>query len=198
MKRGCEFGGYGTMKGTAYTRLQEFLNQFPLGFPRSGSGVEIEILKKLFTEKEAQRAVLLTPFPEEASQIASRTGMDEEVLKEELESMAKKGLIFRVRRGGKTFFNSAPFMIGLYEYSVKKLDRELAELYARYYEESYQREMGVSDIPGFRVFPVSEHIDPEITAFPYPALETEIRAAREISVAECVCRKEAGLTGEGC
>lgn len=186
------------MKGTAYTRLQEFLNQFPLGFPRSGSGVEIEILKKLFTEKEAQHATLLTPFPEEASQIASRTGMDEEPLREELESMARKGLIFRVRRGGKTFFNSAPFMIGLYEYSVKKIDRELAELYARYYEESYQKEMGESDVPGFRVFPVSEHIEPELTVFPYPALEAEIRAAREISVAECICRKEACLTGKGC
>jgi Na+-translocating ferredoxin:NAD+ oxidoreductase subunit B len=186
------------MQGDSYTKLREFLNQFPLGFPSSGSGIEIEILKKLFTEEEAELAVLLTPFPEEAEQIASRTGVNGEVFKEKLESMAKKGLIFRARRDGKTFFNSAPFMIGLYEYSVKNMDRELAELYARYYEKSYQEEMGASDVPGFRVFPVSESINPEITIFPYPALEIEIRAAREISVAECICRKEAGMTGKGC
>lgn len=186
------------MQGSPYIKLREFLNQFPLGFPSTASGVEVEILRRLFTEEEAELAVLLTPFPEEAGRIASRTGMDGEVLKQKLESMAKNGLIFRTHRGGKTLFNSAPFMIGLYEYSVKKMDRELAELFARYYEESYQEEMGASNVPGFRVFPISESIAPEITLFPYPALETEIKAAREISVAECVCRKEAGMVGKGC
>ena len=186
------------MQDNPFKKLRAFLDQFPLGFPSTDSGVEIEILRKLFTEEEAELAVLLTPFPEEISQIVTRAGVSEEMLTEKMEVMAKKGLIFRTRRGGKTFFNSAPFMIGLYEYSVKKIDHELANLYARYYEDAYQAEMGASNIPGFKVFPVAESIDPEIILYSYPTLEKQIKEARIISVAECICRKEAVMTGKGC
>lgn len=186
------------MKGNPFERLQTFLDQLPLGFPRTESGIEIEILKRLFTEEEAGIAMLLTPFPEDVEQIAARNGISGAGLGEKLEPMAKKGLFFRIRRDGKTYYNTAPFMIGLYEYSVQKMDRELAELYSRYYEKAYQAEMGASDVPGFRVIPVSESIDPEIRIYPYPALEMEIRSARKISVAECICRKEAGMIGKGC
>src|SRR5208337_1903204 len=106
----------------------EFLNQFPLGFPQTPSGVEIKILKRLFTEEEAETALLLTPFPEEVSKIAERGGLDATDLKMILESMSKRGLVFRIRRTGKTLYNAAPFMIGLYEYSVRKIDHELAAL----------------------------------------------------------------------
>ncbi len=64
--------------------------------------------------------MLLSPVPEEVSEIAKRTGLDEKELEQRLEAMSKKGLIFRIRREGKTLYNAAPFMIGLYEYSVKK------------------------------------------------------------------------------
>ena len=186
------------MQDNPFEKLRAFLDQFPLGFPSTDSGIEIEILKKLFTAEEAELAVLLTPFPEEISQIASRSGVSEKTLAEKMEAMAKKGLIFRTRREGKTLFNSAPFMIGLYEYSVKKIDHELAKLYTRYYEDAYQTEIGASDIPGFKVFPVAESIDPEIILYPYPTLEGQIKETRIISVAECICRKEATLMGKGC
>ncbi|MEX2725381.1 MAG: 4Fe-4S binding protein [Candidatus Freyarchaeota archaeon] len=186
------------MGDEAYYKLQEFLNQFPLGFPKTSSGVEIKILKRLFTEEEAKIAVLLTPIPEEASQIAQRSGMDPQFLEQKLEAMSKKGLIFRVRREGKTLYNSAPFMIGLYEYSVKKIDRELAKLFKEYYETAYQKEMGASNIPGFKVLPVEETIQVETVLYPYHKLKESIKQARKIAVTECICRKEARLTGEGC
>ncbi|MEM2136273.1 MAG: 4Fe-4S binding protein [Candidatus Jordarchaeaceae archaeon] len=186
------------MGDEAYYKLQEFLNQFPLGFPKTSSGVEIKILKRLFTEEEAKIAVLLTPIPEEASQIAQRSGMDPQFLEQKLEAMSKKGLIFRVRREGKTLYNSAPFMIGLYEYSVKKIDRELAMLFKEYYEAAYQKEMGASNIPGFKVLPVEETIQVETVLYPYHKLKESIKQARKIAVTECICRKEARLTGEGC
>ena len=99
-----------------YIKLREFLDQLPLGYPKTESGVELKILKKLFSEAEAELAVLLTPIPEEARQIAERNGIPLEGLEEKLESMSKKGLIFifRIRRQGKTLYNTAPFMIGLW------------------------------------------------------------------------------------
>ncbi len=111
------------MSSDPYRQLQEFLDRFPLGFPRTASGIEMEILKRLFTEEEAKIAVLLTPLPEEASQIAERTGRDEKEIEGRLDAMARKGLVFRIRREGKALYRAAPFMIGLYEYSVNKMDK---------------------------------------------------------------------------
>lgn len=186
------------MSDRPYIKLREFLDQFPLGFPQTPSGVEIKILKRLFTEQEAETALLLTPVPEEVSLIAERAGVDAGDLARQLESMSHKGLIFRIRRDGKTLYRAAPFMIGLYEYSVEKIDRELALLYKEYYETAYLTEMGASDVPGFKVVPIENTIAPNTVLLPFHKLKEDIRGARKISVADCVCRKEAHLTGEGC
>jgi len=115
-----------------------------------------------------------------------------------LESLANKGLIFRIRRGDKTLFNAVPFMIGLYEYSVQQMNTDLAELYQDYYEQAYQKEMAVSDVPGFKVIPIGHTVAEEIVLIPACMLEEQVRDARVISVAPCICRKEAALTGRDC
>jgi Pyruvate/2-oxoacid:ferredoxin oxidoreductase delta subunit len=180
------------MADSVYLKLREFLDQFPLGYPATGSGVEIRILERLFTEDEAQIAIQLSPLPEEASQIASRIGVDEARLEK------AKGLVFRVRREGKTYYNAVPFMIGLYEYSVNKVDKELAALFKEYYEAAYCDEMGASNVPGFKVIPVLDEVSAEVALFPSAMIREEIKAARKIAVAECLCRKEARLTGDAC
>jgi electron transport complex protein RnfB len=186
------------MDDLVFHRLREFLDRLPLGFPETPSGVEIKILKKLFTEEEAKAAVLLYPLPEEVELIASRAGLDMVELEKRLEDMSRKGLIYRARHGGKTYYNTAPFMIGLYEYSVEKMDGELASLYKEYYEAAYMEEMGASDVPGFKVLPIGEPVQVDLALFPLYNLVEQIREARVISVAECICRKEAHMTGEGC
>ncbi len=117
---------------------------------------------------------------------------------EKLEGMAMKGLIFRVRRENATLYNSAPLMIGLYEYSVNKIDKELAQLYRKYYDEVLMDEIGASDVPGFKVLPINEYVDIETVSIPYLKLVESVKTARKIAVAECICRKEAKLLGEGC
>ncbi len=186
------------MSNEAYFKLQEFLNQFPIGFPKTESGIEIKILKRLFTEEEARITVLLNPIPETAARIAKRANLDKEKTEKKLELMAKKGLIFRVRRKGRTYFNAAPFMIGIYEYSVKKIDKELAKLFKEYYDIAQLDEIGASDIPGFKVLPVEETVQSHTVLYPYQKLKESVRTASRIAVTECVCRKESQLNGEGC
>jgi len=186
------------MTDKPYLKLQEFLDQFPLGFPKTSSGVEIKILKKLFTEEEAELAVLMPLMPEPVESIAKQTDMDIEVLSEKLEKMSKKGLVFRIRREGKTLYRAVPFMIGLYEYAVNTIDKELAGYFHEYYDAAYMDEMGVSNIPGFRVMPISESVAADTAVFPLKRVEEEIRSARIISVADCVCRKESKLLDKAC
>lgn len=186
------------MPDTVYELLRNFLDQFPLGFPRTDSDLELSILKRLFTEDEARTVTCLTPFAEETSQIAARMKVTEEEMGKKLESLAGKGLIFRIRRGDRTLFNAVPFMIGLYEYSVRHMDSELAALYREYYEQAYQAEMAASDVPGFKVIPIGHTVEEEMSLIPSCMLEDLVRKARVISVAPCICRREAGLTGRGC
>lgn len=186
------------MTDERYLRLREFLDRFPLGFPRTGSGVEIKILKRLFTPDEAELAAKLSPLPEDTASIARRTGIDRGHLDKKLDSMSRRGLVFRVKRGENTLFRAVPFMIGLYEYSVKAMDRELAALYREYYDSAYRDEMGASGVPGFKVIPVAGAISAATALFPSASLRGQIMAARKISVADCICRKEARLTGAGC
>ena len=73
------------MSDKPYFKLREFLDQFPIGFPLTDSGVEIKILKRLFSAEEADITVQLTPLPEQASSIAVRTDLPEEQLEAKLE-----------------------------------------------------------------------------------------------------------------
>jgi DNA-binding MarR family transcriptional regulator len=89
------------MSADVYTRLREFMDKLPAGYPETPTGVEIKILKKLFTPDEAELTMKLNSEPEEVAAIAARIGMDEKELGAKLEEMAQKGLIYRVRSGDK-------------------------------------------------------------------------------------------------
>ncbi len=186
------------MTDDVYVQLRQFLDRFPLGFPQTASGVEMQILKRLYTPEEARITLHLSVQPEPAGAVAERSGQDSDYLADMLAAMAKKGLVFRIERQGQVLYSAVPFMIGLYEYSVKRIDKELAALFRQYYDEAYQEEMGLSHIPGFKVTPIQEHISAEMSLFPYHQVEADIQSARVIAVANCVCRTEARLLGHGC
>ena len=61
------------MPASIYNKLAAHLNNLPGGFPSTESGVEIRILKQLFTEEEAEFALYLTLIPEEPRVVAKRT-----------------------------------------------------------------------------------------------------------------------------
>ena len=86
------------MSDEIYRKLRDTLNQMPIGYPPTESGVEIKILKTMFSEREAEITLLLTPFPETTAEIAARAGLNEGELERQLALMSKKGLIFRIRR----------------------------------------------------------------------------------------------------
>ncbi|MFW9917852.1 MAG: hypothetical protein ACFFGZ_19805 [Candidatus Thorarchaeota archaeon] len=84
-----------------YEKLREHLDRLPVGFSKTESGVEIGILKKIFEPEEAEIAIHLQPEPETIEDFCQRTGISMERAEHMLEKMAKKGQIFRMRRGGK-------------------------------------------------------------------------------------------------
>jgi len=89
-------------------------------------------------------------------------------------------------------------MIGLYEYSVDKIDKDLAKKFKEYYDMAMVEELGASDVPGFKVLPIDELIEANTVLYPYHKLKESIKNASKIAVYDCLCRKESRLLGEGC
>jgi len=78
-----------------YEKLREQLDQYSCGFPKTESGVELEILKKLFSEDEAEMFLQMSLTIETPEEIAARTGRDPGAVAALLSQMAEKGLLFR-------------------------------------------------------------------------------------------------------
>ena len=183
-----------------YERLQKHLDRLPIGFPRSKSGVELEILHKLFTPEEAEIACALDVRPEKPESIAERLGMDPAKLKGKLMEMSKKGLVFRRRVNDEIMFSGAPFVVGIYEYQVKRMDKDLAVKKQRYLQEAFYQELhrGEGTSPFLRVIPLTRSIKADLGIQPYEEARQLVRNQEVISVTDCICRVKARLLGHPC
>jgi len=181
-----------------YERLAEHLDQLPAGFPKTDSGVERRILKRLFTPDEAQAATALTMMPETAEAIAARFGEDVSTLAPRLEAMSRKGLIFRATKGGRSLFMAAQFVVGIWEYHLNDLDKELIRDVNEYIP--YLMKQSWLNIPTkqLRVIPISQSVQAGMNVTPYEAAEAIIRQQSKIVVSPCICRREHAMVGKGC
>jgi len=60
------------MTDDVYRRLQKHIDDLPIAYPATPSGVEISILKRLFTPEEAEVALSLSAVPEPVEKIHRR------------------------------------------------------------------------------------------------------------------------------
>ncbi|MBU0987843.1 MAG: 4Fe-4S binding protein [Proteobacteria bacterium] len=181
-----------------YQKLAKHLDNLPGGFPKTDTGVEIRILKRLFTPFEAEVAMGLSMMPESASDIAARLDMDAPALAQILESMSQKGLIFSMIKHGQNLFMAAQFIIGIWEYHVNDLDEELIKDVNEYIPHVMQHTWMKQKTKQLRVIPVSKSIAAEMNIMPYEQAENIIQKQSKIVVAPCICRKEHAMLGKGC
>jgi len=185
------------MSANLYDDLREQLDQYSVGFPATESGVEIQILKKLFTEEEDEMYLNLSMMLETPLEVAKRINRDCGEVSDLLERMFEKGQIFRVKKGEVRKYGAAPFVVGSYEHQVKSMDREFAELFERYFVEAFGRH-GLSQSAPMRTVPVNKSINHLWQVQPYEDLKQIIKTKEQISVANCVCRVQQGLIDKGC
>jgi H+/Na+-translocating ferredoxin:NAD+ oxidoreductase subunit B len=181
-----------------YRKLARHLDDMPGGFPSTESGVELRILRRLFTPEEADLTMKLTLLPEEAAHVAKRIRLPEEETARRLEEMAKKGLIYRIQgKEGPPRYLTWQFVIGIWEFHVNSLDRGLVEDMAEYIPRLLDVEVW-KKAPQLRTIPVAQSIPVEHQVMSYENAEALVRSQRKILVAPCICRREKKLAGEGC
>jgi len=180
-----------------YKKLAIHLDNTPSGFPETESGVELKILKQLFTPQEAELALCLVLMPEPVEAIAKRAQKDTKEIEPMLIEMGKKGLIIHINKNGTNTFMLLHFVVGIWEYQVNRLTKELIKDFNEYVPHLVKSQYK-NKTQQLRVVPVAKSVNTELNIMDYEQVENIIKSQSKILVAPCICRKEHTIMGEGC
>lgn len=180
-----------------YQQLARKLDEMPNGYPATESGVELKILRKIFTSDEAEFWLKLKLIPETAEAIAERLVAPLGEIQARLDNMALKGEIASAKMFGAQVYMQAPFVIGIFEFQLNRMDKEFADMV-----EEYAPAL-MSHVGGFapsltRVVPVNAAIDAEHQVHRYEDVRLMLEKAKSFQLQDCICRKEAALQGHQC
>jgi ferredoxin len=176
-----------------YRNLQQHLDKFAVGFPATESGSEIRVLKHFFTPEEAKLAARLSDKFESVESIYERVKdlvKSSDELKVLLDQLVSKGSIhYKIRKGEKLYAN-AYLAVGMYEYQVNRLTKELLDDLSQYLEEAFGLEMFGYGITQFRTVPVEASVTPEHHLPTYDELIKIIENIEgPIVLMNCICRQ---------
>lgn len=183
------------MSVDAYEKLAHALDLLPEGFPRTASGVELQILKKIFSPEEALVASNMTCTSETADAIAERSNLSQEEIETRLTVMVDKGIIWgSTKRAGVKRFRLAPFVVGFYEEQWDIMDHELAHLCEQYWSEGGAEGIMRYEPALHRVVPAQGTVKTEFI-LPYDDIKPLILQANFFELRDCICRKQQDLMG---
>jgi len=188
-----------------YRQLQIQLDQYPIGYPATQSGVEIDILKYFFTPLQAKIALCLTLRSIRVSPIRKRLNnkfnieLSHDELSAILEDMFRKGVIRRSESAGLPRYGIAMLAIGMFEYHVDDLTRELVEMIHLYFDEAFDKEFFRSSLPQLRTSPHLKAFVPEYIVDTFDNMRHFITYTKEtLHVTNCVCKQGEALVGKPC
>ncbi|MCX5818553.1 MAG: hypothetical protein NT047_01350 [Deltaproteobacteria bacterium] len=185
------------MTDSVYKRLAKVLDTLPNGFPSTESGVEIKLLKKVFTPEQADFFCEMRLTFETVEEIAVRTGRPLEGLKEMLINMSKSGQLFTIKLGATRYFKMLPWVFGIYEFQCGRLDREFAELHDEY-GPVYGKQFFSTMPQLMQVLPIEEKISDKEEALPYEKITSIIENGQSFIVNDCICKKKKVILGKPC
>ena len=180
-----------------YEQLAAKLDELPHGFPRTESGVELRILEKIFAPDQAAMAARLLPIPEPVEAIAHRLDRPAAELRPILDRMVRHGQILSFRMRGETVYGLAPFVVGIYEFQLPRMDAELAALVEEYAPHLLGTVGGAKPALA-RVIPVNARIDATAVILPYEDVRGMLAGARSFRLMDCICRTGQAKLGKPC
>jgi Na+-translocating ferredoxin:NAD+ oxidoreductase subunit B len=186
------------MMSDTYERLRQRLDDLATGYPATKTKIEIKILKRLFTKKDAELFLGLLPLLETPDDAAARLGRDPADIAKQMERMAGKGLLFRQAKDNSIRYAAIPFVVGLFEFQLNSVDQEMARDIDEYYETALGRSLQSFKTPVMRTIPINRELVAKWPVAPYEDVLEILDSQEIIAVAPCICRKTARLAGKGC
>ena len=183
-----------------YRALQQHLDRMPVPYPATESGVELSILRRLFSPEDARLALCLGVIPETLVTIHRRAGRKapRAALAAALDGMAQRGIIQRVVTKRGALYGKAPFVVGFYEAQVNRLTADLQRDVERYEAEAFGAAYW-AQTPQLRTVPINEPIRFERVVGRYDDIRAFVRASPgPFAVMNCVCQQGKDLVGQPC
>jgi Pyruvate/2-oxoacid:ferredoxin oxidoreductase delta subunit len=186
-----------------YRDLQIHLEKETIGFPPTGSGSDIRLLKELFPPDQAEAAMLLTYRYESLEQVYARqegTGRSLEEVEGILDQAARRGVVGYKKKDGLKLYRNIPFVVGMAEAAAFNPTPAFAAAAIEYAGDStFWTAFLNTRISQMRVIPVEESVDPEHHIGSYDDIKDIIETTQDpIAILECVCRRCAEAGGEPC
>ena len=186
-----------------YIRLQKHLDRQPVGFPATRSGVEIKILKHIFTPEEAEIVSFLNYKPEPLKTIFRKVRHlveSPDKLDDNLDLIQKKGGIESTIKNGSKHYCCAPLVVGMYELQLDRLTPEFIKDFNEYTSDiKFGIEFLSTELPQMRTIPVSRSIHPQHNVSTFDEVTALLQQAEDpFVIIECICRKKKSMEGKSC
>lgn len=189
-----------------YRKLQKHIDNMPVGFSESKSGLDIRLLKYLFTPEEAEIALELSALPEPLDRIhkrLKRKGISIEKLEQTLDRLVNKGAIMDckhyVKKGKGKYYSKAMMLVGMFELQAERLTKEYAKDFKDYLTEGFYKEVHSKKTSQMRTIPINISVTQEKHVDAYDnAKEIVKNVTGQIAVIHCVCRESKDLLEDPC
>jgi NAD-dependent dihydropyrimidine dehydrogenase PreA subunit len=197
---------HNTIKYNNYKQLAERYNRFPQG--AVASDLLFEILKILFTEREAGLVSLLPIKPFNAKKAAGIWKVKETDARMILNDLADKGLLLDAVTNDDVLYSMPPPMAGFFEFSLMRYrndidQKSLSALFYQYMnvEEDFIKDLFLTgDTQVGRVY-VNEKVlsnENALHVLDYERASEVIKTASAIGVGICYCRHKMEHLGKNC
>ena len=186
-----------------YRELVKKLDSIPQGFPSTEDGLELKILRWIYTPEEAAIALELPFAPETAEAISKRLNKTPQETATILEKMAEKEEIMRFNVAGTLAYALPPFYPGITDSQAFRKDKTIEQLqeYAKLFIDYFPTIASTAGSckPSLtKVVPVSTAVEAELKIHRLDDVRRIINEAKSIHLMECVCRKEKSYIGRAC
>lgn len=186
------------MAAEIFRQLQERLDQYSMGFPATESGIEINILTYLFSEEDARMFLALSHNLETPAVVASRLEKPADAVAIQLDDMAERGLLFRLKKAEGSRYGAIPFVHGLFEFQVKNLNRKFSGMVEQYFEEAFDGAMQTGADYFLRPIPVQQSVDIAHHVASYDDAVEILKSKPRIVITDCICRKNKETLDHSC
>jgi len=192
--------------GSVYERLTERLNRFPQGAPPADS--LFEILRILFSEREAALVSQLPIRPFTAAKAAAIWKVGEAEARAQLDALASRALLVDWESDRGTEYVLPPPMAGFFEFSMMRVrtdvdQKALAELFYQYLnvEEDFVRALfagGETQLGRAFVHEPALSEENALHVLDFERASEVVRTASHRGISLCYCRHKMQHVGRAC
>lgn len=172
-----------------YVKLRDRMNTLSFGYCPTESGTEFVLLKRFFTPEDCYNWFMMpTDVFFSVDEYVEASGYERSEASDILEDMAHRGLLYRVRRGGRAEFRVMPVAHGVYEFNLDKVEPGWAMGLGQHMAEGLFPQIYAANYPFYRSIPVNKEVVEGGEVLPYDDIIERLDQFDIFAVSQCVCR----------